>query len=509
MKNIRIGNDIYIRWSIFTKNGIPYLLDGKNLNLFLSNTLLGEIEIIEFTTEENVVIFTFKGKDQLKAGAYSVTLIENEGQDEMRTIDVCKPFNLVSQCVNNSDDCCEHVEINTLELVSNFDFNTGGSNTDNVVFDSFLSETSENAVQNKVITAKFQEVADSIPSDYVTDTKLTESLKTKQDNLVDGENIATINGKSLLDGGNIEISSGSDGGSSITIDTALSTTSTNAVQNKVIAQAIADAVEQGRLLALRDLYIEAGAEYNDTGDIIKKTAFWGEEVDHLPGHYYLNGLGDITEEQMAYIYRMKDSMTIFLASNDVSRGRFWQDMGDARLRTLFGTNNYGRWLTDKTIGGANPFASMKIEVIKWTNTSGLAISGGAALAMKTSSDAFFQNTTLKVIDRFMPSKDCSFGQVTNLVELRLWATNFNINLSTNRKISKASIIYTIENVLKTTSKSLLITLHSNVYAKCAEGGEWYEEVIATLNKVNGYTDESGEEITGTITGGGSINIVSA
>ena len=278
-------------------------------------------------------------------------------------------------------------------------------------------------------------------------------------------------------------------------DDALSLTSTNAVQNKVIAQAIEAAVERGRLLALRSLYIEAGAEYNDTGEVIKKTAFWGDEVDHLPGHYYLNGLGDITEEQMAYIYRMKDSMITFLASNDTARGRFWQDMGDPRLRTLFGTDNYGRWITDKVIGGSNPFASMKIEVLKWTNTSGLAPNNGDAMAMKTSTDMFFNNTALKVIDRFMPNKECSFGQAINLVELRLWATNFNIDLSKNYKISKASIIYTIENVLKTTSKTLLITLHSDVYNKCIEGGEWYEEVNAALNETND-----------TITGTGSIGI---
>ena len=303
--------------------------------------------------------------------------------------------------------------------------------------------------------------------------------------------------------------SGSGGGSSVTVDSVLSTTSTNAVQNKVIAQAIEAAVERGRLLALRNLYIEAGAEYNDTGDTIKKTAFWGEEVDHKPGCYYLNGLGDITEEQMAYIYRMKDSMTIFLASNDTARGRFWQDVGDSRLRTLFGANNYGRWLTDKTIGGSNPFASMKIEVIKWTNTSYLAPNNGTDFAMKTSSSMLFNNTALKVIDRFMPSSDCTFGVATNLVELRLWATNFNIDLSKNQKISKTSIIYTIGNVLKTTSKTLLITLHPNVYAKCAEGGEWYEEVTNALNIANGYTNENGDPIAGTITGGGSINIVSA
>ena len=72
--------------------------------------------------------------------------------------------------------------------------------------DSELSETSENPVQNKVITT---------------------ALNGKQDSLVSGTTIKTINGNSILGEGNMEITGG-------TVDTTMSDTSENAVQNKVI-----------------------------------------------------------------------------------------------------------------------------------------------------------------------------------------------------------------------------------------------------------------------------------
>lgn len=55
------------------------------------------------------------------------------------------------------------------------------------------------------------------------------SLNSKQDKLVSGTNIKTINDQSILGSGNISIES-----TSITVDNALSTTSENPVQNKVI-----------------------------------------------------------------------------------------------------------------------------------------------------------------------------------------------------------------------------------------------------------------------------------
>lgn len=60
------------------------------------------------------------------------------------------------------------------------------------------------------------------------------AVATKQDTLVSGTNIKTINGQTLLEEGNIEI----QGGGTITVDSELSTTSENPVQNKVITNAI-------------------------------------------------------------------------------------------------------------------------------------------------------------------------------------------------------------------------------------------------------------------------------
>lgn len=64
----------------------------------------------------------------------------------------------------------------------------------------------------------------------------TSALNNKQDRLISGTNIKTINNQSLLGSGNITI----EGGSDITVDDELSPTSENPVQNKVIYQTIGD-----------------------------------------------------------------------------------------------------------------------------------------------------------------------------------------------------------------------------------------------------------------------------
>ena len=58
-------------------------------------------------------------------------------------------------------------------------------------------------------------------------TEIDSALEGKQDSLVSGTTIKTINGNSILGEGNIEITGG-------TVDTTMSDTSENAVQNKVI-----------------------------------------------------------------------------------------------------------------------------------------------------------------------------------------------------------------------------------------------------------------------------------
>lgn len=151
-----------------------------------------------------------------------------------------------------------------------------------ITVDSALSTTSENPVQNKVITNTLQTKANAsdIPtkvsqlendSKFATQTAVATGLATKadkdsltslesditnlqttvgnqdksiianaqaiqgkQDKLVSGTNIKTVNNQSLLGSGNISI----EGGGTITVDSALSNTSENPVQNKVITTRI-------------------------------------------------------------------------------------------------------------------------------------------------------------------------------------------------------------------------------------------------------------------------------
>lgn len=92
-------------------------------------------------------------------------------------------------------------------------------------------------------------------------SKINELVDNKQDTLVSGTNIKTINNIPILGSGNIDI----QGGGSITVDSALSTTSTNPVQNKVITSALDD--KQDNLTSLNagtDISITNTASINKT-----------------------------------------------------------------------------------------------------------------------------------------------------------------------------------------------------------------------------------------------------
>ena len=83
-----------------------------------------------------------------------------------------------------------------------------------------------------------EELADYQPiGDYATTTQ----LNSKQDTLVSGTNIKTINGQSVIGEGNIDITEGG------TIDSELSTESQNPVQNKVITNALNDKASKTEL----------------------------------------------------------------------------------------------------------------------------------------------------------------------------------------------------------------------------------------------------------------------
>lgn len=231
---------------------------------------------------------------------------------------------------------------------------------------------------------------------------------------------------------------------------------------------------------LRNLYIAAGALYNDTDEVIKRTAFWGEEVDHKPRCYYLNGLGDITEEQMINIYNEKEAITTILTTSG-GVDRYFQDYNAPR--TLFGHKGY-RYSSGKMLSSLYVF-SKGIEVVDWAYNSGW-LSTLAGVPIISNKDFFFQCNKVYAVNTFKSSVNINFSYSDRIRYFRIYGTTvISLNLAKSTIVDKASVLHFIQNMTvpstaATSATARTITLHPDVYAKCIEGGEWYEDINTAL-----------------------------
>lgn len=250
------------------------------------------------------------------------------------------------------------------------------------------------------------------------------------------------------------------------IDDEIKSDSPNPVQNKAVAQAFADAVEQGRKLALRSLFIATGAEYNDTEADISKTAPWGETVTHKAGHYYLNGLGDITEEEMAEIYNNKEAVYKLNLPRAYEHSTF---------RTVLGVYN-SHSISSLLSMSYSSFAGNKdLETILWFNKINYdsTIEIERVLIPTTLSHTFSNCNKIKCIHPLNVKNTTSFTNVfsgcENLIEVRLYALKANVDFKDSISISKNSILCIINNA--STSSAITLTLHPDAYARLADDAD--------------------------------------
>ena len=126
MKRIRIGNTIYVSWSILT-NGEAESLDGRDVKVYVSSSLSRRV-IEPVTVAGNVVSFAIEGKDQVRCGVYDLTLVENEGKANQSVLDACRVYELVDRsCKASQDSCCDNVSAEYVELTGNVQTFVGGS----------------------------------------------------------------------------------------------------------------------------------------------------------------------------------------------------------------------------------------------------------------------------------------------------------------------------------------------------------------------------------------------
>ena len=171
MKRKRIHNDIKVTW-VFLQDGLPYVIDQEKSKVYLHSPF-GKSEISDYVVSENVIEWTFYGKDQKLPGKYSLTLSVNEGEEGMLTIDKCNFVELVScSCKEGGSDEC-NVRTESIELVSTISLGGGGGGS----YDD---------------TKIKQDIADLQEKDKATDAKLAElsaEIGKKQDTITDLETI--------------------------------------------------------------------------------------------------------------------------------------------------------------------------------------------------------------------------------------------------------------------------------------------------------------------------------
>ena len=278
--------------------------------------------------------------------------------------------------------------------------------------------------------------------------------------------------------------------------------------------------------ALRALFIAAGAEYNDTGVDIIRTTPWAAYVDeveykaqsnidvlnyttadllsivqdgttyqyvvdngvykvverairgqivhneqyciHRAGHYYLNGLGDITEEEMITIYNNKAAFDIILAGLEVST-RLLQDIAIAP-RTLLPPTGSLRRLDNKKIGGYYMVCA-GVEVVDFAGGNWKTI---YIPDINAGDPVFYNCDKLVAISPFKISKAMNlFFNCPNLRYVAIKSNN-SLNFKSSPYISKKSILYAINN--STATAAVTITLHANAYARLKD----YPEIVAAL-----------------------------
>ena len=211
-------------------------------------------------------------------------------------------------------------------------------------------------------------------------------------------------------------------------------------------------------------YEAAGAIWNGTGADITKTAPWADMVDddadkvvtHKAGYWYLNGLGDITNEQMRMIYL--ESTPTLLNKDSIS---------GLKARTNVKVNSVGAVVDLSRIG-----AESKSEV--------LSISGDAKISQCPS--MFYSCPKLvHIVAQFnftfatsnatnsYEFRDCIF-----LKSVRLYKLKVSINLISCKYFASKSILYMIQNEAATSA--ITITLHADAYARAMANAD----IVAAL-----------------------------
>ena len=220
-------------------------------------------------------------------------------------------------------------------------------------------------------------------------------------------------------------------------------------------------------------YVAAGAEWNGTGTDIVKTTPWTDLADddadktviHKAGYWYLNGLGDITTEQMRDIYNttinfgISPNMEEALRDTPVRTNFFLSHRAGYQLSTIYAT-----------------FFGSSVEVAK---VCFISDNPNMFLFARDIGYTAMNNRNLKhFIGKINASNtirtSSGFNKTTSLKTIQIIKLKLDIDFSYSPLLTSKSILYMIENEAATSA--ITITLHADAYARAMANAD----IVAAL-----------------------------
>jgi hypothetical protein len=451
---IRQGKDILIRWKVLT-NGQDVSLEGRNITLVMT-TPLGREKVLEHDVEGSVVVAHLLGKTLMHLGDYTLTLWENRGEEGQTAVDAVNAFELVkyttmeggsSSCSNLEE---ETVDLDVADMIVGIEGPQGPQGQQGEPGEQGpqgpKGDTGEQGEPGRVMTyddmteAQKKDLASrvplpEIPDNLATKDDVSEAVSGKQDALT----------LTVKDNGNIVIGNISG-------------------QSKEFMPATPSGDP------MHYAYVSAGAVYNDSDEIITKTAPWKTDekwrleedgtytyweepaiINHLPKRWYLNGLGDIDNQEMNEIY---------------NNGR----LQVTNISNLYITTARTALACIKTGGESAPF-NFTYLLSDGSKIVNLMIHRGGQVYVGVMHAAF----TNSVIERIFPKIELStsntshvaamFTNASKLLECTLCNIAVSISYANSPNIYKRCILTTIKKCSPT--QAITIKLHADAYARIA------------------------------------------
>lgn len=227
-------------------------------------------------------------------------------------------------------------------------------------------------------------------------------------------------------------------------------------------------------------YVAAGAEYNNTGADIVKTAPWADLADdeadktvvHKAGCWYLNGLGDITNTQIRDIYSGTHNLTLIGSRTstypDCSlTGTFYNN---AKIRTNFPFSHSTKDVPAQYYTLSRTFQNSVFEVVLMPLLLSYMTSSANYYTFRTSTIKHILNPIL-----FSNYQEWDTGIFSSGIKtFKVSGLYFNIKLQNSPLLTLKTILYMIQN--EAAKSPITITLHADAYARAMANAD----VLAAL-----------------------------